>query len=398
MENEDWDSYLQITELIKRKLDNDLSPQEDLILNSWLEADPDNRVLMNRLMDEQLRSADLTLMSAFDTVPALDKLNSRIEQEQLRRSRRRRWMAFTYKAVAAAILIFVVTLVFYPGKKDLQQPPVVSAAKETVRDSNQISLTLSGGTTIALETAGTGVIGEQDGAVITKSADGVLQYKAASGNTSPQIAWNTLYIPKGKQYQIVLPDGSKVWLNAHTTLKYPAAFNAAERLVELNGEAYFEVASRAGQPFKVQAKDQLIQVLGTEFNVSAYAQEDATATTLVAGAVRVSNEATSVVIKPGQKAAVNLPGGKITVADADMDGVLAWKNGFLNFSDDKIEDIMRQVERAYNVEVEYKDNVKGRRFWGRFPIHKGLPNLLTNLEQTNTIHFKLEGKKILVME
>lgn len=403
MDQDKMDESFYISKLIAKMLKGELSMEEKNSLDAWVVKHPDNAGLLQKLIDEAWRNDQANVMQSFDTEAALTRLNNRMQEQQpieaeIHTPRRSRF----YWAAAAAVIAIITISVFYFLNSDRSPAgKQLASIKKTNSGagSGKILLTLADGTVIDLQATDSGEIGRQGNTVISKTGENILDYSQhAAAADSEKTAINTLTIPAGMKYQLRLPDGTHVWLNAQTTIKYPALFAAAERMVELDGEAYFEVKEKAAQPFKVKTKAQQIQVLGTELNVSAYSGDPVTATTLVGGAVRVSGGAASQVLRPGQKASVSNKSGEMSVASVDVDDVLAWKNGFLNFSDDRIEDIMRQVARVYNIEIEYKGEVKDRRFWGRFPVDKGLMNLLRNLEQTKTIHFKLDGRKLIVSE
>ena len=206
--------------------------------------------------------------------------------------------------------------------------------------------------------------------------------------------YNTLATPRGGQYQLTLPDGSKVWLNAASSLRYPVAFLGAERRVEVTGEAYFEVTKNASQPFKVSLRDnQEVDVLGTSFDINAYADEPEIRTTLLTGAVKTEG----VTLKPGQQAAWTLNRPVRVRSDADVEEAIAWKNGKFIFSGGDIQSVMRQLERWYDVEVDYKGDFKGVELVGVISRFKNISEILNMLEQTHTVTFQVEGRRVTVL-
>ena len=210
-------------------------------------------------------------------------------------------------------------------------------------------------------------------------------------------AYNTIITPKGGQYQVVLEDGTHVWLNAASSLKYPDTFNEKERVVELTGEAYFEVAHMAAKPFKVVSKDQLVEVLGTHFNVNTYLDEPDVKTTLLEGSVKVSplsgNHKSGLILKPGEQA-VNTT-NRIVKSQADTEEAIAWKNGFFQFEDASLETVMRQIARWYDLEVEYNGKISKRVFNGKVYRNMSLSKVLSVLSFSK-INYKVEGKKLIV--
>jgi ferric-dicitrate binding protein FerR (iron transport regulator) len=214
---------------------------------------------------------------------------------------------------------------------------------------------------------------------------------------------NTVSTPYGGQYKVLLPDGSKVYLNAGSTISYPFFFDQKTRSVSLSGEAYFEVAKDKSRPFvvsvprTVNVPDQKITVLGTHFNISAYPDERAYTTTLLEGSVKVSSSEKNIseVLVPGQQAVL---AKTLKIGPADTDGALAWKNGVFYFANQPIDRVMRELERWYNIEVQYQGEMPRVGFWGQISRNKMLSDVLRDLEYTNSIHFKIEGRRVTVMQ
>jgi ferric-dicitrate binding protein FerR (iron transport regulator) len=211
--------------------------------------------------------------------------------------------------------------------------------------------------------------------------------------------YNTLGTPRGGQYRLMLPDGSKVWLNAISSIRYPAAFTGKERVVEITGEAYFEVAKDATHPFKVLVHngDMEISVLGTHFNVNAYNDEPIIKTTLVEGSVKVTRDKQTAVIKPGEQTELNSSGALKIIHDADIDEAVAWRNGLFEFQDADLQSILRQVMRWYDVEVDYQGNIPERFFTAIISRDKTLTGVLEILKLSD-IDYKLDGKKLVITQ
>jgi len=214
--------------------------------------------------------------------------------------------------------------------------------------------------------------------------------------------YNSIATPKGGQYQIILPDGTRVWLNAASVLKYPVAFTSTARKVELTGEAYFEVAKNKAKPFIIHTAKQEVTVLGTHFNINAYADEPNTRTSLLEGSVKVAklNDAASVMIKPGQAALVGDPGSasRIQIASIDPDEAVAWKNGYFMFDSENLESILRKVARWYDVDITWQSrNSAQKEFSGTISKYSNASQVLKKLELTEAVHFKIEGRKIIVL-
>jgi transmembrane sensor len=243
-----------------------------------------------------------------------------------------------------------------------------------------------------LDSAANGALAQEGPAEVIKEG-GQIVYKGAGGAGS--VVYNTMTTPRGRQYNLMLADGTRVWLNAASSITYPTAFTGSERTVSITGEVYFEVAHRAAMPFTVQKGDVRVQVLGTHFNVNAYEEEPSLDVTLLEGAVRVVKGGHTSHIRPGQQAQVQGDGMKV-VSDVDVDEVMAWKNGYFRFGGVGIESLMGQLSRWYDVEIEYKKKVDDR-FYAEIPRDTKLSDALKALELTGQVRFGIEGKKIIVM-
>ncbi|PUZ21644.1 FecR family protein [Chitinophaga costaii] len=278
--------------------------------------------------------------------------------------------------------------------------PVVAVTKlpDVAPGHNGAVLTLANGSQITLDSLGNGVITQQNGTSLVLQHD-TLQYLPGTA-TADRMEYNTITTPKGRQYAMVLPDGSKVWLNAASSLQFPVAFGGGERVVNLTGEGYFEVTKNAAKPFKVKVNKQMeVEVLGTSFNVSAYANEKNSYTTLIDGAVRVSltsDPGHKVILKPNQQA--QLAGNALKLLEeANVERAVAWKSGLFNFDDVGLKEMMRQLERWYNLEVVYEGEVPEVKFFGEMSRNLQLSDVLTGLERSD-VHFRLEtGRRLVVM-
>lgn len=302
---------------------------------------------------------------------------------------------------AAAILIFCLAtgaaFWFFSGRdRSVVRSVPAQAPAPIVPGGNKAVLTLGDGSTIALDSAKEGVLSQQGSAKVVKVDAGVLAYDAKKDG---EVMYNTIATPYGGQYQVVLPDGSKVWLNAASSLRFPTVFAGGERRVELTGEGYFEIARDAAKPFVVHAgSGEDVQVLGTSFNIMAYANEEESRTTLVSGKVRVVAQGGGAAeMEPGKQAVLVHGKGALTVTDANVDQAIAWKNGLFRFHETGIRELMRQVERWYNVEVVYQTDGTDQDFSGIVSRSKSIGELLQTLEMTNSVHFRIEGRKIIVL-
>jgi transmembrane sensor len=305
--------------------------------------------------------------------------------------------------IAAAILIFG-TVGFYFVKHQKQgavKNQMAANYAKIVPGSNKAILTLATGKSIVLDSAANGALANSGKSQVNKVGDGKLVYDALPNATHAgvnAVLYNTLTIPPGGQYQVVLPDGTQVWLNSSSSLSYPTEFKGNSRIVKLTGEAYFEVAKNKDMPFYVEMNKVQVKVLGTHFNISAYVDDDALTTTLLEGSVQISKNNTLALLKPGQQAVVGSNADAITVSKARINEALAWKNGYFMFNDDNIVDIMKKVSRWYDADIEYKGNFGTQRFGGTFTRSKSITELLKNLEQIGNVHFKITGRRITVMQ
>jgi transmembrane sensor len=227
---------------------------------------------------------------------------------------------------------------------------------------------------------------------VTKSKNGELNYSISTDERPDRLDFNSVTTPKGGEYRVVLPDGSHVWLNAASSLKFPVSFRGRERRVELTGEAYFEVAHNKALPFRVVTSSQVVQVLGTHFNVMAYADEGPAKTTLLEGSVKVGVGGTTKIIVPGQQAVADKT---LSVRAVDAEAVVAWKNGQTYFKNTDIPTMMRTLSRWYDVEVEYQGKIPERRFTGGIPRKSNLSTMLRILGEMD-IHTRIQGHKIVI--
>ncbi|HEY0669659.1 MAG TPA: FecR domain-containing protein [Sphingobacteriaceae bacterium] len=306
-----------------------------------------------------------------------------------------------YRIAAAAILVICLSI----GIRLYFQQPVMPSDNivknnpggDVAPGGNKASLILDDGTRISLEDVSTGQIARESGIVITKSADGQLVYTVSDNSKNEQnVAFNTIETPNGGQYQVILPDGTRVWLNAASSLKYPTSFTGNERKVELNGEGYFEVAKNIDKPFRVSTLSQDVEVLGTHFNVNSYADEDDVKTTLLEGSIKVSSRSTgkSRILLPGQQSVFS--GDELIIKDVFADDAIAWKDGYFQFNQADLKTVMKELARWYNVTIRYEGNIRSQRFGGAIQRNLHLSQALKILEKSQ-VHFRIEGKEVIVM-
>jgi transmembrane sensor len=303
-------------------------------------------------------------------------------------------------AAAAAVLVCIAAGAWFYGSMD-RRPVTPATVKAKINQAhilpgtNKAELILEDGSSVSLDSAGNGNIASQ-GNMNVKSVNGNIVYTPTSSNAGAKtLAYNILRTPKGGFYQLTLSDGTKLWLNAASSLRYPVTFSDTERVVELNGEGYFEVAKDAKRPFKVLVKGVNIEVLGTHFNVMAYDNETAIKTTLLEGSVKVRGKGNDAIIRPGQQAKQS-DNSKIEILNGvNLEEVVAWKNGYFQFERAGLEVLMRQIERWYDVEVVYDGPVQPRVFGGKISRSSNIKDVLKILALSK-ISFRIENKTIIV--
>jgi len=317
------------------------------------------------------------------------------EETQHVAKQRRLWPRI---AVAASVLLLLSVSVYFI----FHQHPVKQIAQNQVHDiapGNNKAILTTRGRTIVLDSAKNGIIANQGNVVINKKSDGQVSYDGATRTKGAAMIYDTLTIPRGGQHQLVLADGTKAWLNADTKIRYPENFSSKERVVELiSGEAYFEVAHNAQMPFKVIVHHQIIEDIGTHFNINAYDDEPDMRTTLLEGAVRVTLNASkaSVVLKPGQQSIIQPINNSISIKEANTEAVTAWKDGYFRFDNADMATIMRQFSRWYAVEVVYQGQPREHEFVGKISRNSSLQKVL-NILALGGVHYKIEAKKLIIL-
>lgn len=308
----------------------------------------------------------------------------------------RRWWRY-----AAAILVISAATggayQLFRSKAPVATPPLTAHTTTLIQPGgNKATLTLADGSVISLNEAQNGALAQQGNTQVVKTAGGQLAYQA-KGATGSTVLYNTIQTPRGGRFHITLPDGSKVWLNAASSLYYPTAFTGSSREVTLTGEAYFEIAPNTTQPFKVLVNTMQVNVLGTHFNIMAYTEEAAIQTTLLQGSVAVTTAGNKQLLKPGQRASLNRNTHALQVQEeVDTEEVIAWKNGQVQFAGADLHAAMRMIERWYDVEVEYKGSIPNAHFRGSLPSTAPITDMLNMMQQTGEVHFEIKGRKIMV--
>lgn len=326
-----------------------------------------------------------------------ERVDHQIEQLSKNNNVKKLWPSWFKYAAAAAVLIVISTSVLIFRNYQENSSYALFASNDIEPGGHRAILTLSNGKKIVLDAAKAGEIASQSGITVTKTTDGQLVYKVVDNGVAQSLSeTNTITTPNGGNYQVSLPDGTMVILNAASSLTFPTSFRGIERSVSLEGEAYFEVTKNAEMPFKVKSGRQVVEVLGTHFDINAYDNEPVIKTTLLEGSVKVNYNNASALIKPGQQTIIALNvAKKIDVRDADLEKELAWKNGAFSFENDDLQSVMRQIARWYDAEVVYEGDFPDDKFFGGIPKSSKLSGVAKILE-LNNIHLKISGRTIRV--
>ncbi len=389
-----------LSTLIKKYQSGIATAEEKRILNEWYHSFNDD--VANVQAGDSLTESELANRIQLRLLQTIHQ-----REKGKVKSIRLRW-----QYVAAAVIIFIIFsagIYFVLSSKDTTQqvvkttmPAVQPLNNDVAPGGNKALLTLADGSTIVLDTAANGTIGVQGNIQVEKLSNGMIAYSIGGKQVTEndEAFYNTISTPRGGQYKVLLSDGTQVWLNAASSIRYPVVFTGASRNVEVTGETYFEVAKNESKPFRVKTATSEIEVLGTHFNVNAYDDEPSVKTTLLEGAVKVSLASANadkkqIFLKPGQQSAVSKTGQINLLNNADTETVMAWKNGRFQFRSSDIQSMLRQISRWYDVDIEYKGKVN-LHFTGQLTRNEYVSSVLEKLALTEEVHFKIEGKKIIV--
>lgn len=389
---------IDINEFLKKYANNECTEKEHREFIEWLNG-------------QSLNKAKKVLKGYYDIIKNDSKIRedikgtlteerrkellSKIEQEIIQSEGKVKSLGFYHvlrRIAAVAALFFVAVSVFYYTYKPQQVKEDLSTAHRDIT-----SITLQDGSVVNLDSIRTGEEIVQGSVKIHKSEDGHLVYNISEDvSTGLSYNYNTINTSTGRQSFVKLSDGTKIWLNAASSLKFPLNFTEKERVVELNGEAYFEV-SKEKRAFKVVANRQEIEVLGTHFNVNAYSDNLFVKTTLLEGSVKLisSQSKQSIILRPGEQG-IGLE-NELLVKNVDVNDVMAWKNGLFIFSNESIHSVMKEISRWYNVEVTYSGSVTKEGFVMNISRSEDINDVLKKLEFTGLVHFKVEGRRVIVM-
>lgn len=394
---------LYIAGLLNKHLKGTLTAEESAQLQAWMAGDEQRRQVWEDVNDAKVQQAAVKLIDQYNKSDALQRfLANHAHKEPALPTRVYSLPSWKWMAAAASIILIVVTGYWYQSRR--QHPAGIAhtvAVSDIAPGRNGAILKLADGSSIALDSLTNGVVATQNGARIILN-NGALVYDAnKSGNK--EIAYNIITTPNGRQFRVSLPDGTQVWLNAASSIRYPTVFDGKHRNVEITGEVYFEVAKNAHMPFQVTVLNNArIEVLGTHFNVNAYGNEESQHTTLLEGAVKVvslKEHASAlyregIVLRPGQQ--LQLSETPIIIDRADIDKIMAWKNGLFDFDGMDVKYAMKQIARWYDVEIVYKGEIPDIKFYGKISRNISLAGLIKGLNGTG-VHLHIEeGKKLVV--
>ncbi|MBL1408249.1 FecR family protein [Sphingobacterium faecale] len=387
MEKQEFENSYYITGLIRKKIQKQsLSPQEEAELDTWRKQNAQNNAFYEKMQDELYLAQSVNRYLATNT-------EQRWEEFQIQHMQpKRRDLSFQWISVAAAILLVIgISFVIYFYQQALL-PLSDTTVQSVIKDSlpqpggNRATLTWSDGNSIALSEGHDGIIAGEH-----------LAYEDGSVLSQVKTDYATLVTPKGGEYRITLPDGTQVWVNAASSLTYPTRFDGDERKVKLSGEAYFQVAHNKEKPFIVETDHQRLKVLGTVFNVNAYADEKQTSTTLLEGKVAVralDDQDNSIVLRPGEQS--QLVGGKLHVSPIDVQEAVAWRQGKFVFNSTDIYTVMRQIARWYDTDIVYQGDLSNVLFSGSVSRFSDIESVVKSLELTREIKLTIEGRRIIV--
>lgn len=376
---------IKYQDLVKKISKGEATDQEIYAYNKWfnnMQNDP-SKVFEENLDDKELMEENL-----------LQRINYRID----RKSGFNRIIEgqFWKLAIASSVLIFSLTWLYF-SKISSDNHPTYVIANDIDPGGDKATLTLADGSIIALEQQGNGSLISEGSVNVTKQDEGIIVYQNEDhiGNQKLPYQYHKVTTPMGGKYQIVLPDKSKVYLNAGSSITFPTKFSDHKREVELEGECFFEVAKDSQRPFLVHCKNQTVEVIGTQFNVNGYNDESSIKTTLTEGSIKVKVDTMERFIVPGQQFSFSND-GDVSVTNVDVDQVVAWRNGLFHFWKTDIKDIMKQLSRWYDIEVVFDGNFSTEYLSGFISREVTISNVLQMLEKTGNLRFSVEGKRVTV--
>lgn len=388
-----------LAQLIAASINGSISKEQKAELDTWVNASERNTLQFRKCIDEHGLERKVKMYYEVDSKAILQKIKIGIAESKAAKAPgvlklvKTIWLWPGIGIAAAVILVMFSGLWFFNRNTLDANADEIHYASDAIPGKKGATLTLASGKKINLTTSGDGELAREAGVSISKTAEGKLIYTIADNATDNSI--NTLSTANGETYQVILPDGSEVWLNSASSLTYRASLNEnGVRKVKLEGEAYFEIEKDTAHPFIVESGNQQVEVLGTHFNVNAYQDEKVFRTTLLEGSVKLSENGKESMLVPGMQA--TNANGQIRLTKVDTELAVAWKNNKFIFDRLPIDEIMRMIGRWYNLDVVYEGEIPSGTFWGSVSRFENVSKALVPLEATGNVHFKIEGKTIYV--
>ncbi|MBV8251434.1 MAG: DUF4974 domain-containing protein [Chitinophaga sp.] len=413
MNDERIEEALHIAALIQQLREGKITAEDQEILHAWVAADKENEAIFRQISDPAHWERELQAIEKYDanvltqrvfTAAGLSQPAASVATNRSIFHLRNYWQLSIAVAVIGIVVIAIRLHMQQPERPAITNKPVASTVAINP-GGNKATLVLGNGAIMTLKDSAEDTVALQGGSLIAQQQEGVLVYHKAAATAQNESIWNTVSTPKGGKYEIVLSDGTHIYLNAASSVKFPVSFNNNYREVVLSGEAYFEVTHRMAEkgawPFLVKIQragedEGEVKVLGTHFNVMAYDDEKTVKTTLVEGSVSMQKGANAVLLKPGQQSVWNPKANKLEVKPADIEAEIAWKNGRFLFRSTDIKTIMRQLSRWYDVSVDYSGDMTDIRFAGNIERKENIRELIEILEADGRLRFSISGSKIIV--
>lgn len=394
MEREN-DVLFRISRLIVKEMTSGISPEEREILETWCHEDSENEILYRKLKDSHYLKGGVSRLASVDIRPSLADMQARISTYQ--KEVRIIWLRRVAGIVALFFVLFGAFWLYRRPSSTLQ----VEVAQQIQAGGPRAVLHLGNGTVIHLDTLQQTIT--QGEVSLYKTDDRRLAYSeqpSVKNKSLPgKVVYNEIEVPRGGEFDLVLSDGTVVWLNAESRLRYPVEFAGSERKVILEGEAYFQVKKNPNMPFRVESRDQIVEVLGTEFNISGYGNEENIYTTLVEGRVKVLTAGGDMTLVPGEQCILSGENGMMKKQQVDVEKVISWKKGRFILEEQNLEQIMQKLARWYDIAVFYQNaGLKNKVFKGSVPRYADLQQVLNILEKTGEVHFNIQNRTVIVRE
>jgi len=379
---------IEAQELLKKYRSGTLTKEEQAILESWYNQRARSKSDIS--LSEEEFDADLEHISK-----GLPAMGTPVQDSKKRK-------ILNFSIAASVLLILSVGIPLYLSYQNKDREQSLAITTDIYGGGKRAILTLADNKQVVLDSVFRGEIARTAGVSVRTTSEGRLKYVVEGGNRGDNapLEYNTISTPAGSEYQVQLSDGTVVWLNALSSIRFPTSFRDNERRIEVTGEVYLEVARNARAPFRVTTGDQTVEVLGTVFNIDGSSQRGVVRTTLVEGSIRVQSKAVnkSLVLKPGQQSLISSDQNEITVREVDLEEAVAWKNGYFLFVDDSLKNIMDEVSRWYDVEIVYeRSETTSHKFSGTISRAKSLSQTLRMLELAGNVRFKIAGRRVVVM-